>query len=135
MASLKGLAHSLHWPGSITTVWSGSSTSDRDTEDAPGCLAGLRPDRPRDERFFVGFFAHGASENGGREEFDESDDRRRSNSAIRSVWAATTDLNSASSARISSRDIPLGQSWDRHAKIISKSGATPRAPIGHSAHR
>jgi hypothetical protein len=30
------------------------------------------PDRVRDERFFAGFFSHGASEEGGRDEFDEA---------------------------------------------------------------
>jgi hypothetical protein len=63
----------------------GSSINDRDEDEAPGCLPALRPERPRDERFFAGFFSHGSSDDGGREEFDESADRRRSNSAIRSA--------------------------------------------------
>ncbi len=81
---------------------------DRDTDDAPGCLPGLRPERSRDERFFAGFFSHGASEDGGCEEFDESADSRRCSSVIRSAWAATTRLSSTSSTRTSSRDTPSG---------------------------
>jgi hypothetical protein len=53
-------------------VSSASSSRLREDDDAPGCLPGLRPERVRDERFFAGFFDHGASEDGGREEFDES---------------------------------------------------------------
>ena len=66
----------------------------REDPDAPGCLPGLRPERVRDERFFAGFFAHGASEDGGREEFDESAASARSSSAIRSVNLAITAINS-----------------------------------------
>jgi hypothetical protein len=32
----------------------------------------LRPDLVRDERFFAGCFDHGASDDGGRDEFEES---------------------------------------------------------------
>lgn len=56
----------------------------RDADAVPGCLPGLRPDFVRDDRFFAGFFAHGASDNGERDEFDESADKRRSNSATSS---------------------------------------------------
>jgi hypothetical protein len=45
-----------------------------------GCLPGLRPDLLRDERFLAGFFDHGASEDGSREEFNESQANRRSSS-------------------------------------------------------
>jgi hypothetical protein len=44
----------------------------RDADAAPGCLPGLRLDLVREDRFFAGFFAHGASEDGGRDEFVES---------------------------------------------------------------
>ena len=44
----------------------------REDDDAPGCFPGARPDLVRDERFLAGFFDQGASEDGGREEFDES---------------------------------------------------------------
>ncbi|MBI1758457.1 MAG: hypothetical protein HYR62_04430 [Actinobacteria bacterium] len=43
----------------------------------------LRPERVRDDRFFAGCFNHGASVDGGREEFDESPPTRRSNSDTR----------------------------------------------------
>jgi len=33
----------------------------------------LRPERVRNERFLAGLFDHGASEDGGRDEVDESD--------------------------------------------------------------
>jgi hypothetical protein len=56
----------------------------------------------RDERFFAGFLSHGASDEGGREEFDESADKRRSNSQIRSDSSATTRFSSAFSAASSS---------------------------------
>jgi hypothetical protein len=88
--------------GASRTVWFGSSVSDRDDPDSPGCLPGLRPDRARDDRLRAGFLAHGASDDGGREEFDESAPRRRSNSATRSVNAATIRFNSAFSAMSSS---------------------------------
>src|SRR5205807_7833178 len=74
------------------------------------CFPGVRPDRVRDERFLAGFFSQGRSEDGGREELDESVDRRRSNSMIRSACAATTRLNSVSSASNSARDTPSGNS-------------------------
>jgi hypothetical protein len=75
-------SHPEQCSGSITTTRSGSSSRLRDDEDAPGCLPGWRPDRVREERLFAGFFSHGASEDGGREEFDESSDSRRVNSAV-----------------------------------------------------
>lgn len=80
----------------------------RDEDDEPGCLPGLRPDLVREERFAAGFFAHGASEEGGREQFDESADNRCSNSATRlvsvSIIAAWARTNASNSSRgISSR--------------------------------
>jgi len=36
-------------------------------------LPGLRPDLVRDERFFADLLSHGASDDGGRDEFDESE--------------------------------------------------------------
>jgi len=51
----------------------------------------LRPDLVRDERFLAGFFDHGASDDGGREEFDESEPNRRSSSATRSAWIHRAD--------------------------------------------
>jgi hypothetical protein len=71
-ASTSEDAHPPQHSGSSTTISSGSSINERDDEDAPGCLPGLRPDRPRDERFLAGFLSHGTSEDGGRDEFDES---------------------------------------------------------------
>jgi hypothetical protein len=55
---------SVRQSGSNTMISSGSSISNRDDEDAPGCLPGLRPDLTRDDRFFAGCFAHGASDDG-----------------------------------------------------------------------
>ena len=69
---------------------------------APGCLPGLRPDRVREDRLGAGL-AHGASEDGGFDEFDESDPNRRSSSATRSVNRATVARSRAFSA--SSRSI------------------------------
>jgi hypothetical protein len=86
----------------ISTVSSGSSTSRREADDAPGCLPGLRPDRDRDDRFCAGFFAHGASDDGGREDVDESAASRRFNSAISSACSPTTRRNSELSARSAS---------------------------------
>jgi hypothetical protein len=76
-------------------VSSGSSTRPREDDDAPNCLPGLRPDLVRDERFLAGFFDHGASDDGGRDEFDESELNRRSSSATRSVTTANIRFNSA----------------------------------------
>jgi len=53
-------------------------------------LPGFRPDRVREDRFFAGFFSHGASDEGGREEFNESADNSRSSSALRSDSSATS---------------------------------------------
>ena len=71
----------------------------REDDDVPGCLPGLRPDLLRDERFFAGFFDHGASDDGGREEFDESHANRRSSSATRCVNAASIRCSCSCSAR------------------------------------
>jgi hypothetical protein len=56
----------------ISNVSSASSTRPREDDDAPGCLPGLRPEAVRNERLRAGFFDHGASDEGGRDEFDES---------------------------------------------------------------
>jgi hypothetical protein len=80
---------------SIGTRRSGLSDSDRDTPGSPGCFPGLRPDRCRDDRAFAGFFVYGESEDGGREELDESAASLRSNSAI---LAVSLSLNSACDA-------------------------------------
>ena len=92
--------------GSIGTNRSGLSDNDRDTPGSPGCLHGLRPDRSRQERCFAGFLFHGGSEDGGREEFDESAPSRRSSSATRavnlSINSACAATNSRSSASVES---------------------------------
>jgi hypothetical protein len=67
----------------------------REDDDAPGCLPGVRPERVRDARFFAGFFPRGASDDGGRGEFDESAEIWRFNSAISSPRARTTRSSSA----------------------------------------
>lgn len=71
----------------------------REDDDAPGCLPGLRPERVRDERFFAGFYDHGASDDGGREEFDESAEDPRLNSAISSACSLTIRSSSTTCAR------------------------------------
>jgi hypothetical protein len=78
---------------------SGSSTSRRDVDNAPCCLPGLRAERVRDDRFSAGFLAHGASDDGGREKFDESADSCRFNSTTRSVNTANIRFNSSFSTR------------------------------------
>ena len=66
---------------------SGLSTSGIVVPGAPGCLPGLRPAARRDER--RSGLRYGGSEDGGRDEVDESTPSRRSNSAIRSTCALT----------------------------------------------
>jgi len=83
----------------ISNVSSAPSIRLREDEDAPGCLPGFRPDLVREDRFFAGCFFHGASEEGGREEFDESADTRRCNSAISSACSAITRRRSTTSSR------------------------------------
>jgi hypothetical protein len=83
----------------MISLSSGSSRRLREADEAPGCLPGLRPDLVRDDRFCAGFFAHGASEEGGRDQFEESAASRRSSSATRSVNAATMRVNSSCPAR------------------------------------
>jgi hypothetical protein len=61
----------------------------REDDGAPGCLPGRRPERLREDRFLAGFFCHGASVEGGREELEESFDSRRSSSA---TWALNTSI-------------------------------------------
>jgi hypothetical protein len=107
----------------MTSRSSGSSIRLREDPDAPGCLPGLRPDRVRDERFFAGFFAHGASDDGGREEFDESAANPRSSSAIRSVNLAITAINSPILA-FSARSCATSA---RRAAFSAASCATDRA--------
>jgi hypothetical protein len=80
-------------------VSSASSIRLREHDEEPGCLPGLRPDLLRDERFLAGSFDHGASDDGGREEFDESEANRRSSSATRSVNALSTRSNFSCPAR------------------------------------
>ncbi len=67
----------------------------------PGCLPGLRPDRDRDDRGRAGL-AHGGSDDGGFEEFDESDPNRRFNSATSTRNTSTIDRSAAFSATTSS---------------------------------
>lgn len=67
-------AHSWHGCGCSFKLASGSSFSDRDEDVEPGCLPGLRPDLPRDERFFAGSLSRGASDDGGRDGVDIADD-------------------------------------------------------------
>src|SRR5664279_1078496 len=101
-APVNDWVHPEQRPGSIGTTRSGVSHNDRDTPGSPGCLPGLRPDRSRDDRGFAGFFAYGESEDGGREEFDESAPSRRSSSATRavnlSICSAWRAINSACAA-------------------------------------
>jgi hypothetical protein len=67
----------------------------------PACA----PNLTRDERFFAGCFDHDASDDGGRDEFDESEANRRSNSATRCVSASTVLAWERTNASNSSRDI------------------------------
>lgn len=77
---------------------SGLSDRDLDTPGSPGCLPGLRPVLCRDDRFFAGFLPHGASVDGGREEFEESVPNCRSSSAIRLLCWATVASSSGQMA-------------------------------------
>src|SRR5450755_1052403 len=101
-APVNDRVHPEQCPGSIRTTRSGVSDNDRDTPGSPGCFPGLRPDRSRDDRGLAGCLLHGASEDGGREEFDESAPSRRSSSATRavnlSICAACEVINSACTA-------------------------------------
>jgi hypothetical protein len=106
----------------VIVSW-GSSTRLRDTDEAPGCFPGPRPERVREERFFAGFLSQGESEDGGREEFDESADKRRSNSVIRSACVVFTRTWCAKAA---------SRSWTRASNcstIVSNTPepATPRS--------
>src|SRR5664280_2455590 len=87
-APVNDRVHPEQCPGSIRTTRSGVSDNDRDTPGSPGCLP------------------HGGSEDGGREEFDESKPSRRSNSATRavnrSINSACAATNSRSSASVES---------------------------------
>jgi hypothetical protein len=62
-------------------------------------LPGLRTDLLRDERFVAGFFDHGTSDDGDREELDESEANRRSSSTTPSANAANMRSTSSCSAR------------------------------------
>src|SRR5664279_6340481 len=80
-APVNDRVHPVQCPGSIGTTRSGVSDNDRETPGSPGCLPGLRPERSREDRGFASFLLQGESEDGGREEFDESAPSRRSSSA------------------------------------------------------
>lgn len=90
MASTSDASQDRQRPGRISSRSSGSSIRQREDDEEPGCLPDLRPDLVRDERIFAGFFAHGASDDGGREEFEESPAAWRFNSAISSACSLTT---------------------------------------------
>src|SRR5664279_4402714 len=106
LAPVNDRVHPEQRPGATGTTRSGLSDNDRDTPGSPGCLPGLRPDRSRQERCFAGFLFHGGSEDGGREEFDESAPSWRSSSVTlavnRSINSACAATNSRSSASVES---------------------------------
>ena len=87
-APARSAPHSEHAPGAHTIVTSGSATCCSVDDCAPGCLPGGRLPRSRRERS-RGLFAYGLSDDGGRDEFDESFPSRRSSSATRAASAST----------------------------------------------
>lgn len=123
-ASASDDSHRRQRSSPITTVPSGSPTSDREDEDAPGRFPGLRPAQPRDARFFASLFSHGASEDGRRDEAEDSFPRRRSSSAIRSPSSAITRSCSTNPASSSAHARALAHATHRttpepRPKIIS----------------
>ncbi len=113
-AAVRAAPQPAQCAGSISTVWSGSSLRLREIPGAPGCVPGLRPERVRDERFRAGLF-HGASDDGGRDEFDESIPRRRSNSATRSTNTAT---NPSSIATVGARHLNVSEDTPGYCAMV-----------------
>jgi hypothetical protein len=77
-------------PAHIHQIWSRRRRT--------GCLPGLRPDLLCEDRCFAGCFDHGTSDDGGREEFDESAEDPRFNSASSSACSVTTRSSSSTRA-------------------------------------
>ena len=93
-ASARSAPHPQHPSGSTGTRSSGLSTCRRVTPGSPGCLPGLRPERPRNPEGFGVGLSYGLSEDGGREEFDESAPTRRRNSSFSTTNRPTNSSNS-----------------------------------------
>jgi hypothetical protein len=92
----------------------------------------LRPDRLLDERFFAGCLSHGASDDGGRDDVEESRPKRRSSSTIRSACSAITrrcctTTDSSSRTRASNRS--TNASNDSEPDTPRSSQATAPAPV------
>ena len=118
----------------------GLSDNDRDTPPSPGCLPGLPTGLPpRSSAASRGSRCHGGSEDGGREEFDESAPSRRSSSATRavnlSINSACTVTNSRSSASVESVSTnqycpaTLFNYHTRHAAIPRRTATTDSAGL------
>jgi hypothetical protein len=115
--------------GWISNRSSGSSTRLREDDAAPGCLPGFRPDLTRDERFLAGCFAHGASDEGGRDEFDESWPSRCSSSAIRR--SRCSNAVSKSRTRASSCSTIASNAPDSATSRSSQADLNPSTPTAN----
>jgi hypothetical protein len=87
-------------------------------------LPGLRPDLDRDERFFAGFFAHGASDDGGREEFEESAAAWRFNPAISSACSLMTRSSCATCPVSAATMLFISACSTRTAASLARSSST-----------
>jgi len=108
-ASARSAPQHPHAAGAHTTVSPGSADCFSVEDGAPGCLPGLRPDRPRKDRSRV-FFLYGLSEDGGFEDVEESLPRRRSSSSTRAASTASCAAASSSRAAAASRSRALSAS-------------------------
>jgi hypothetical protein len=84
----------------------------------PACFPGFRPDRVRDERFFAGFLSHGASEDGGRDDVEESFPAGAAAPRSDPLAQPQSAQHSQLSQHIH-KGHTLGQLGNRHPKIIT----------------
>ena len=105
----------------------------------PRLLPRFATDWPLDERFFAGCLSHGASEDGGRDDVEESRPKRRSSSTIRSACFAIRSVCSAitrrccattdSSSRTRASNRSTNASNDPESDTPRSSQATTSAPV------
>lgn len=134
-ASARSAQQQAHAAGQHSTRSSGSGDRRSVDDCAPGCLPGLRADRRRSDRSF-GFFLYGLSDEGGRDDVEESLPRRRSRSAARPVSTpicACAAASCASFASIASRSRALA-SRSAATSARNSCGAASSGTSGTSHH-
>jgi hypothetical protein len=119
-----------HRSGRCTTTSSGSATWARSAPGAPGCLPGARPPLPPRRCCRGAGGLPSPSDDGGRDELEESLPRRRSSSATRAASAALA----AASLALASRSWSITIAWTATVASRSRSGEEITASWTTSGH-